>query len=308
MRASEELLAAISLAAAPPESADEFSEGSSSRSAPISSSWIVGCHGLPYNLALIVPSALFVVYLASKVRKSFAKLTYGHSYVMMAYYALLWVVTVLNLVWCLVQAWECTAAKELSWNMLSLFTESGMLLLEVSLLAFLLQGNHAGGLEVLTRTFVVSGVIVAADTLLKAIYIFGFGVPLFADKNKTANGGRWGLWIIHKMLLTAVYGFIFFMHHSKWRERLPARPAFYKYVCAMLLLNTMSLFGCLLAGNGAGFGIWLFNLTLICYHSLYLPLLYVVFLADFFQEEDLRLENVYYSEMKDAGFFDDDWE
>lgn len=69
------------------------------------------------------------------------------------------------------QAWECTAAKELSWNMLSLFTESGMLLLEVSLLAFLLQGNHAGGLEVLTRTFVVSGVIVAADTLLKVINV-----------------------------------------------------------------------------------------------------------------------------------------
>ncbi|RRT78109.1 hypothetical protein BHM03_00017218 [Ensete ventricosum] len=103
MRASEELLYGISLAAAPAESADESPVGSSSGSAPISSSWIVGCHGLPYNLALIVPSALFVVYLASKARKSIAKLTYGHSYVMMAYYALLWVVTVLNLLWCLVQ-------------------------------------------------------------------------------------------------------------------------------------------------------------------------------------------------------------
>ncbi|WOK91639.1 hypothetical protein Cni_G00330 [Canna indica] len=192
--------------------------------------------------------------------------------------------------------------------MLSLFTESGMLLLEVSLLAFLLQGNHAGGLEVLARTFAVSGVIVAADTLLKAIYILGFGVSLFADNHGTANHARWVLWIFHKLLLTAVYGFIFFMHHSKWRERLPARPAFYNYVSAMLLLNTMSLLGCLLAGNGAGFGIWLFNLALICYHSLYLPLLYVIFLADFFQEEDLRLENIYYSEMKDAGFFDDDWD
>lgn len=26
------------------------------------------------------------------------------------------------------------------------------------------------------------------------------------------------------------------------------------------------------------------------------------------QEEDFHLENVYYSEMKDAGFFDADWE
>lgn len=51
--------------------------------------------------------------------------------------------------------------------MLSLFTKSGMLFLEVSLVAFLLQGNHASGLEALTRTFVISGVIVSADILLK---------------------------------------------------------------------------------------------------------------------------------------------
>ncbi|WOL15458.1 transmembrane protein adipocyte-associated 1-like [Canna indica] len=300
MRALEELVPAISLASAP-AIADQSAP-------PASPSWSVGCHGLLYNLALIVPSALFIAYLASQARRSFAKLTNGHSYVMVAYYALLWLVSVLNLLWCLVQAWQCTAAKELPWNMLSLFTQAGMLFLEVSLLAFLLQGNHAGGLEVLTRTFIVSGVIVASDTLLKAIYIFGFGIPLFANSNETLNRARWGLWIVHKLLLTAVYGFIFFLHHSKWRERLPARPSFYKYVCAMLLLNTMSVFGCLLAGNGAGFGIWLFNLTTLCYHSLYLPLLYAIFLADFFQEEDLRLENVYYSEMKDAGFFEDDWE
>lgn len=29
---------------------------------------------------------------------------------------------------------------------------------------------------------------------------------------------------------------------------------------------------------------------------------------EWLQEEDLHLEHVYYSEMKDAGFFDSDWE
>lgn len=56
------------------------------------------------------------------------------------------------------------------WNILSLFTTSGMLFLEVSLMAFLLQGNHASGLEALTRTFVVSGVIVGLDVLLKVFF------------------------------------------------------------------------------------------------------------------------------------------
>lgn len=72
----------------------------------------------------------------------------------------------------LAQAWECTPGKELAWNFLSLFTTSGMLFLEVSLLAFLIQGNYASGLEALTRTFIVSGVLVVLDILLKVSILF----------------------------------------------------------------------------------------------------------------------------------------
>lgn len=73
------------------------------------------------------------------------------------------------------QAWECTPGKELIWNVLSLFTTSGMLFLEVSLVAFLFQGNHVSGLEALTRTFIVSGLIVGLDLLLKVLLcLFNF--------------------------------------------------------------------------------------------------------------------------------------
>ncbi|XP_031278038.1 protein CANDIDATE G-PROTEIN COUPLED RECEPTOR 2-like [Pistacia vera] len=119
---------------------------------------------------------------------------------------------------------------------------------------------------------------------------------------------KWGMWIIHNLLLTAVYGFILFVHFSKWREKLPSRPAFYHYIVVMFFVSAVALFGCVLAGIGAGFGIWLYNLTVVCYHALYLPFLFVTFLADFFQEEDFLLDSAYYSEMKDAGFFDADWE
>eukprot|EP00262_Sarcandra_glabra_P011172 TRINITY_DN26907_c0_g1_i1.p1 TRINITY_DN26907_c0_g1~~TRINITY_DN26907_c0_g1_i1.p1 ORF type:complete len:305 (+),score=44.04 TRINITY_DN26907_c0_g1_i1:237-1151(+) len=272
------------------------------------SAWISGCHGLWYNVALIIPSFLFVVFLAAQARKSLSKLSHGRSYIMIAYYALLWIVTLLNLFWCALQAWECAPGKEFSWNLLSLFTTSGMLFLEISLVAFLLQGNHASGLEALTRTFIVSGIIVGMDILLKAVYVFCFGVPLFIEIDEKTNRVKWGLLVFHKLLLTAVYGILLFMHHSKWKERLPARPAFYNYVSVMFIFNAIAFFASGLVANGAGFGFWLYNLTTICYHALYLPLLYVTFLADFFQEEDLHLENVYYSEMKDAGFFDADWD
>ncbi|KAF7805165.1 transmembrane protein adipocyte-associated 1-like protein [Senna tora] len=270
--------------------------------------WLFECHGFWHNAALIIASFLFVLYLATQSKQSFLKLSHGRSYIIISYYGCLWLISVLNLAWCLCQAWECTAGKELAWNILSLFTSSGMLFLEVSLLAFLLQGNIASGTEALTRTFGISGFIVGLDISLKAIYLLGFGIPLFIDSNDRSHHVKWNLWVVHKLLLTAVYGFILFMYHSRWRERLPARPAFYKYVTIMFVLNAIALFSCGLAGNGGAFGFWLYSATVVCYHAFYLPLLYITFLADFFKEEDLNLENVYYSEMKDAGFFDADWE
>lgn len=69
------------------------------------------------------------------------------------------------------QAMQCNVAKQSSWNMLSLFTNSGMLFLEISLVAFLLQGNHATGSDALTRTFIISGIIVAGDMLLKVFLL-----------------------------------------------------------------------------------------------------------------------------------------
>lgn len=270
--------------------------------------WLLECHGFWHNSALIFASAAFVLYLAFQAKKSYRKLSIGRSYIINSYYGIVWSVSLLNLAWCALQTWECTPGKESAWNILSLFTTSGMLFLEVSLIAFLLQGNYATGLDALARTFAISGFVVGVDIFLKAIYVFGFGIPIFIENEDQAHPVKWGLWVLHKLLLTAVYGLILFMYHSKWRERLPARPAFHKYVVIMFSINAAALFACGLTGNGAGFGFWLYDTTVICYHAFYLPLLYVTFLADFFQEEDLNLENVYYSEMKDAGFFDADWD
>nr|ACU22884.1 unknown [Glycine max] len=129
--------------------------------------WVFECHGLLHNAVLIIASFLFVLYLALQAKKSFLRLSHGRSYIIISYYASLWLVSILNLLWCFSQAWECSPGKEFAWNLLSLLTTSGMLFLEVSLLAFLLQGNSTSGLEALTRTFGISGIIVGFDILLK---------------------------------------------------------------------------------------------------------------------------------------------
>lgn len=263
------------------------------------------CLGFLFGTVTVVPAVLFLSYLAINAKKNAKRLWCGKSFVLISYYALLWLAATLNLAWCSLQAWQCYPAKEVAWNwnFLSLFTGSAMLCLEVSLMIFLLQESYASGLETLTRTFAVSGIIVGVDILFKGIYVFGFGVPLFIDGEESTQRMKWGMWIIYKLLVTAVYGYILFVHYSKWREKLPPKPSFYNYITAMFFSNAV-----VLLAFGTSFGIWLFKFMVVLYHSLYLPFLHVTILADFFQEEDFLLDNTYYSEMKDAGFFDGDWD
>ncbi|KAG7020001.1 hypothetical protein SDJN02_18969 [Cucurbita argyrosperma subsp. argyrosperma] len=284
------------------------------------------CHGMWYSALLVAPSVLFVIYLATSAIKNMKRFFVGRSFIMILYYALLWIATLLNLAWCSLQtwnysliysgvyeidgatsAWECSPGKEVLWNILSLFTSSGMLFLEISLVAFLLKGNYSGGMEAMFHNLIISGTLVGVDVLLKVVYVFGFGIPLFIRVG-SSHLAKWGVWTIHKLLPTAAYGFILFVHFSKWRDKLPPRPSFYNYIAVMFFVSALAFFASALAAFGVEFGIWLYNFTLISYHSMYLPFLYATFLADFFQEEDFLLENAYYSEMRDAGFFDSEWD
>ncbi len=48
----------------------------------------------------------------------------------------------------------------------------------------------------------------------------------------------------HTLLFLGVYAGILALPHTKWRDRLPAKPSFYRYVLVLFALN-------LLAGLGA---------------------------------------------------------
>jgi hypothetical protein len=137
-----------------------------------------------YNIALIIPPLVFVLFMVSQARRSINKLTHARSSIIASYYAVLWVVALLNLLWYLLQVWQDSSGQATAWNVLSLVTRFGMLLLEVSVLVFLLQGSYVSGWDALMHTLILSTTI---DTITKVIYIFGFGVPLFVDNNDTGD-------------------------------------------------------------------------------------------------------------------------
>lgn len=258
-------------------------------------------HGVLYNLFAALPVVLFLSFLLFRARRSVTRLLHGRSYVMATYYAFLWAVAFLNLVWFLLQLWPPKSGKTTLWDFLSLTVSFGIVLVEVSVVVFLSQGYVVSGSDALVRTLIFSGLVSTADTFIKALYIFGLGVPLFLDG---IDHRKWTFWLVRSLFFVGAYLFILILPHTKWRDRLPARPTFYRYIIILFVLNTLSAFGTALIGFGADFGYCLRGLSLYFFNGFYPPLLYMTFLLDYFLEEDLHLDDIYYSEMKDAGYFD----
>jgi hypothetical protein len=95
------------------------------------------------------------------------------------------------------QAWQCSPGKEVQWNLLALFTASGMLYLEISLMAFLLNDNYMNAMETLSHTSIVAGIIVFVDTLLKVSLVL---INIYIMRASSVS-----IWLFCKMLVDYFY-------------------------------------------------------------------------------------------------------
>lgn len=160
--------------------------------------------------------------------------------------------------------------------------------------------------QALLHTLAVSGTAAGVDMLVKLLYITALHVPLFLyNPAGDMAWSKWSFWLVHSLIALLAYGAMVALPFTPWRELLPAKASFYGYaLCLLGMYITMAvgsiLVGCKLVGGYCVYGsaTWL-------YYSCYPPLVYFTFLAEFFGEEELDTDLLLYSEMRDAGVFDD---
>lgn len=262
-----------------------------------------------YDLAIGLPTAAFLVFLAWGFRHSAKKLRRSGSNIMTTYYCFLWGVSLLNLIRCCTQIAQTEeGGRHVLWNLLWLLTRFGMVLLEVSVVVFLLQGYSASGLEALIRTLAISSAIALFESIIMLIYIFGVNVPLFMfskDADADMSWAKWSFWLLHHLAFLLVYLLILVVPYTQWRDLLPAKPSFYRYVAALFLLSLTAVLGSIFIGSHVTAGYCVYGVASFLYYAAYPPLLYWTFLAEFFADDELDLELRYYSEMREAGYFED---
>jgi hypothetical protein len=109
---------------------------------------------------------------------------------------------------------------------------------------FLLHGYIGNAIVMLRRTAVISGAIALFDALIKAILIWGLGVPLYkfggstvGDPEGDMTWSKWGFWMMHTMVFAAVYLVMLVLPFTKWRDLLPSKDTFHYYVRILFTVN-----------------------------------------------------------------------
>ncbi|CAI5949242.1 unnamed protein product [Closterium sp. NIES-64] len=146
----------------------------------------------------------------------------------------------------------------------------------------------------------------------QASLVFHHALPLFQPRPAVATAGAvWLFWLAHDALRAAVYAALLSLPLSQWRDALPGGWHSLSYYNAAVA-REREAGGCKGAGRARVVKeAWrcvrgMRGLAVFVYWALFPPLLYITFLADFFQDEDTEMEDAYYSEMRDAGVFDAD--
>jgi hypothetical protein len=152
----------------------------------------------------------------------------------------------------------------------------------------------------------VSGCAALADVLVKVLFIAVLHVPLFLfDPRGDMAWAKWGFWLAHSLLGLLAYAAVLALPFTPWRELLPARAPCYSYAAALLGVYTCMAVGAALIGSQVVPGYCLYGVGTWLYFSCLGPLVYVAFLAEFFSDDGLDVDLLYYSEMRDAGVFDE---
>lgn len=160
--------------------------------------------------------------------------------------------------------------------------------------------------QALLNTLAVSGGAALGDMLLKIVYIAGFHVPLFLyNPSGDMAWSKWSFWLMHALVAMLCYAAIVLLPFTPWRELLPAKASFYSYALGLLGMYTTMTVGSILVGSKVVGGYCVYGVGVWLYYSAYPPLVYFTFLQDFLSDEQLDMDLLYYSEMRDAGVFDD---
>ncbi|KAL6047287.1 Transmembrane protein adipocyte-associated 1 [Balamuthia mandrillaris] len=266
--------------------------------------------GVPvFEILLIVPVVLFVLFLCLKLRSHLSKLRHAETLTAPLYYGLLWGLSFFTILRCLFNFFlpaDTYPVYDLCFMLVYFF----LLVMEAGVVFFRTKRGPLVGTRQLLRKFLLVCVGVALSfTTPQAVLIFRLHLPIFQTGVIASAEGDSNhalvYWLSTFVALAAFYAVLLGL--IKWVRPVAtyfaAQSPFLLYLVFMLVFYVFRATTTLFAILHVPAGYCMFDLSRLLFTLFHLPLLYWTLLWRFFREAKLAET---YSEMVVSGYFDSD--
>ncbi|XP_078594939.1 transmembrane protein adipocyte-associated 1 homolog [Branchiostoma floridae x Branchiostoma japonicum] len=246
-----------------------------------------------WDVVLLVPNLLFLLFLMIRFPKAKVKLKNTNSPIFRAFYILVVIVAVISVCRCVVSMTVNATATlgiltdKILWIVLRFF----LLGTEMSVVVFGLMFGHLDSRSSIKRVLLVTSFLALVYSVTQGVLEFVLPDSRFVlqDENYSLFGhGGMVFWFVSSCLFSVIYVGICILPFTPLKERfqLPAKKSFYLYCGALAVLNITQATGSMLLYRDIWNGLCVVDATTLAYFTCFAPLVYWTFLSEFFG--DLR--------------------
>ncbi|XP_063385714.1 transmembrane protein adipocyte-associated 1 homolog [Cydia fagiglandana] len=243
-----------------------------------------------WDLIILIPNALFVLFLVVRFNKAQLKLRATSSPIFLTFYSLVWGNVIISVVRCAV-AMTLNAPMPLGgqvdkvlWVMVKFF----LLATEMSVVIFGLAFGHMDSRSSIRYVLMATSFISLAFTITQGTLEFmktDDDTLIAGDTDLFEHGGVL-FWFTSSLVFAFIYFLILILPWTPLREylALPTKLSFYLYILLLALLDATQAAGAgMLLWGPIPSGLCVVDVTTWLYYSLYTPLVYHTFLSEFFR-------------------------
>lgn len=249
-----------------------------------------------WDLIILIPNAVFLIFLLWKSRYAIGKLHSTNSPIFTAFSVLVSVVAVISVLRCIVSMTVNASvlagdiADKILWLVLRFF----LLSTELSIVIFGLAFGHLDSKKSIQMVLLVTSCIGLVYSCTQGTLEFIYPDPQFhvsKDTNSTVQDfdifGHGGMifWLTSSLFFFLIYTSISILPWTNLREKmsLPPKKSFYMYCAFLALLNLAQAVGSGLLYGAILEGMCVVDVTTYVYFTCFAPLVYLVFLRKFFR-------------------------
>ncbi|CAG2105863.1 unnamed protein product [Medioppia subpectinata] len=259
-----------------------------------------------WDAIIFVPNVLFLAFLLLGLKATKQKLRQTTSPIFATFYLLVCINVTTSLLRCVISMLVnvTSPAGDITDKVFWVIVRFFLLSTETSVLVFGLAFGHLDSQTSIRRVLLVTSFVSLAYSICQGCLEIVAPDESFYIKERDyylfSHGGMI-FWFCTCLLFALIYLTVFLLPWTPCRQRipLPTKQSFYVYACLLSVLNLIQAMGSALFFRGHMEGLCVVDVTTYVYFTLFTPLVYWTFLAQFFSATQSVIMFSYKPQMDD---------